>query len=272
MLSAALLAADEPPAFEVLPGARHCAVLVSCDHASNRVPRQLGSLGLDPALLQTHISWDIGAAAVTRGLAARLGSTAVLAGYSRLVIDCNRRLDDASSIPVVSDGQLIPANQALEAAERARRAAACFQPYHDALSRELSRLAEAGSAPLLVAVHSFTPVMKGQRRPWDCGVLWDRDPHVASRLLESLRARGDLVVGDNEPYSGRHPADYTVDHHAEAHGRPYACIEIRQDLLGDAAGIARWTSILAEALEPIVERPNRARPTSCSQRTASGQG
>jgi predicted N-formylglutamate amidohydrolase len=247
-----LLAADEPPAFEVLANEpRHPALLV-CDHASRRIPRALSQLGLPESALQRHIAWDIGAGALVRALAAMLEIPAVLASYSRLVIDCNRHLEDPSSIVAESDGQTIFGNTALNAAQREARARACFWPYHRAVDESLEALLARGRVPALIAIHSFTPQMLGIARPWHCGILWDRDPRIPLPLLDALRANQGLVVGDNEPYSGRHPADYTVDVHAENRGWPHVCIEVRQDLIADAEGIETWSRLLARALEPIL--------------------
>ncbi|MGQ0836711.1 MAG: N-formylglutamate amidohydrolase [Gammaproteobacteria bacterium] len=131
-----------------------------------------------------------------------------------------------------------------------------FWPYHRAVDQALAELARDGDVPALIAIHSFTPQMLGITRPWHCGILWDRDPRIAAPLLEALRASDGLVVGDNEPYSGRHPADYTVDVHAENRGWPHVCIEIRQDLISDAAGVAAWNRNLVQALEPILSQPS----------------
>jgi predicted N-formylglutamate amidohydrolase len=176
----------------------------------------------------------------------------VLAGYSRLVIDCNRHLTDSTSIAAVSDGTVIPGNQDLTAAARQARAREVFEPYHAALATELAELAHEVPAPALIAIHSFTDRMSGQQRPWHCGVLWDQDPRLAVPLLERLRAEPDLVVGDNEPYSGRHPADYTIDTHAERRGWPHVCLEIRQDLLVQSADVEVWSARLARVLEPLL--------------------
>jgi predicted N-formylglutamate amidohydrolase len=246
-----LLQPDEVPPYSVETHGRRWPVLLVCDHASNRIPRALADLGLPESALQKHIAWDIGAAALVRALASKLELTGVLAGYSRLVIDCNRHLEDPSSIVTESDAQPIPGNQDLSAAQREARARACFWPYHRAVDQALASLA-TGGPPALVAIHSFTPKMHGQVRPWHCGILWDRDPRVAVPLLAALREEHGLVVGDNEPYSGRHPADYTVDVHAENRGWPHVCIEIRQDLIASAAGVAQWCERLARVLTPIL--------------------
>jgi predicted N-formylglutamate amidohydrolase len=190
----------------------------------------------------------------------------VLAVYSRLAVDLNRDLRDGSAYPALSGGVLVPANLGLSAAAKAARARALYEPYHwavrDALDRAGGRgapapasfaAASAAGAPVLVAVHSFTPTMHGLGRPWHVGVLWDKDPRLAVPLLAALRAQQGVVAGDNEPYSGRHPADYTIDHHAEPRGIAHASIEIRQDLIRDEAGQREWAERLAAALCPVLE-------------------
>lgn len=129
-----LLAAYEAPAVTVLPGEARRGVLLVCCHASSAVPRALGDLGLSAAERARHIAWDIGAAALTRGLAARLGLPAVLSGYSRLVADCNRAPDHLAAMPEDSDGTAVPANRGLDAAARTRRMAALHEPYHEAIA------------------------------------------------------------------------------------------------------------------------------------------
>jgi predicted N-formylglutamate amidohydrolase len=247
-----LLRPGDPPAFEIHRPAARARLLLACDHASRAFPAALGRLGLPDEATWRHIAWDIGAAELTRSLSDRLDATAVLAGYSRLVVDCNRRLDDPSCFAAVSDGQRIPGNEGLSDADRRARAAACYEPYHKALSSHLHALRRGGTVPALVAIHSFTPVYGVQARPWNVGILWDKDPRIPVPLLDRLRAEPRLVVGDNEPYSGRHPADYTIDRHAESAGLPHVCIEVRQDELLTPAGVARWAEILGRALADIL--------------------
>ena len=230
------------------------AVLLACDHASNLVPRALAGLGLGADELGRHIAWDIGAANVTRRLAAMLDAPAILAGYSRLVIDCNRDPADASSIPETSDGVEIPGNRGLPEAARAARLAAIFAPYHAAIEAWIEARLARGIAPALVSVHSFTPIMGGKARPWHVGVLWEEDGRIPIPLLAALRANPALVVGDNEPYSAREPEGYTVRHHAVARGLPHVAIELRQDLVANDDGAARWAELLAAALRPILSR------------------
>ena len=248
---AALIGPDEPAPFRVLNPQGRARLLVVCDHASRRIPAALDNLGLDELALGRHIASDIGAGDVAEKLSARLDAPAVLAGYSRLVVDCNRGLDDPTSILAVSDGEFIPGNQGLSEADKAERARQFFHPYHDAIRRRLGSFERRGIVPAFVAVHSFTPIFKQVRRPWQIGVLWDKDPRIPVPLIEMLRAQG-IAVGDNEPYSGKAPADHTVDHHAEGGGLPHVSIEIRQDLVDHPEGVARWADILGDVLEKIL--------------------
>jgi len=251
-----LLGPDDPLPFEVLQPERQAPVLVICDHASRAIPRALGRLGLDDAALMPHIGWDIGAAQLTRRLAELLDAPAVLCGYSRLVIDCNRGLGDATSIPAESDGVAVPGNVGLTPAARVARVAACFRPYHDAIAAQLAEFAARGAAPIVFSIHSFTPIMNGAERPWHVGVLWNHDPRVPVPLIAELAAADPRrVVGDNEPYSAREPAGYTIRTHAEPAGLPHAAIEIRQDLIDTPAGAAYWAEALAAALGPILAKP-----------------
>ena len=251
-----LLGPDDPSPVERRSFGRRFPAVLACDHASRAIPRALGTLGLLEAQLARHIAWDLGAGALALELARRLQLPVVRGGYSRLVVDCNRRLDDPSSIAELSDGDRIPGNLALSPADRERRAREIFAPYHATLAAALDQAGAAtGMVPALLAIHSFTDVFGGCARPWHCGILWDRDPRLAVPLLTALRAEPGLVVGDNEPYSGRHPSDYTVDTHGERPGRPHVCIEVRQDLLATPAGISAWADRLARAFEALLADP-----------------
>ncbi|MDO8606472.1 MAG: N-formylglutamate amidohydrolase [Phaeospirillum sp.] len=244
-----------PPAFETQAGDDDARVLVVCDHASSTIPPDLGDLGLGVAQRLCHVAWDIGAAEVARRLARRLGCPMVLAGISRLVIDCNRHPGDPSSIPASSCGVEIPGNDGLDEAEALHRAKRWFWPYHTEIGDRIGQLWRYGQPPAVVAIHSFTPRINGNPpRPWHVGVLWNRDPRMAKPLLHALSRRHGLVVGDNQPYSGRE-INYTLDTHAGAAGLPNVSFEIRQDLLSDEAGCEQWAAILAEALTPVLADP-----------------
>jgi predicted N-formylglutamate amidohydrolase len=243
-----LLGPDEPPAVATFGVPGGSPFLIVCDHASNLIPRSLGTLGVSDSERARHIAWDIGAAGVARLLAERLGTLAILQNYSRLVIDCNRPPHVESSIPTVSERTEIPGNLGLTEAERGRRIEAIFRPYHDRIARELDRRREAKLPTALVAVHSFTPVYLGEARPWHAGLLYNRDDRLARPLIALLRKEGGLVVGDNEPYSVSDESDYTIPVHAERRGLPYAEVEIRQDLIADEAGQHAWALRLVRHL------------------------
>lgn len=248
MLSSALLAPDDPPAVRITnPGGRSSFLLLG-DHAGRAIPARLGTLGLGETDLARHIAWDIGVAGLGRRMAERLDACFVAQSYSRLVIDCNRAPDHPDLIPAASDGTAIPGNAGLSEEERAMRIAKIHAPYQAMIDDALALGDGAGRETILVALHSFTPEMGGMARPWDVGVLHDGgDTGFALRLLERLRAMGDIVVGDNQPYR-MDATDHTVPRHAYAAGRPYAEIEIRQDHLATAADEALWAERLAQAL------------------------
>ena len=218
-------------------------VLLICDHASNAVPADI-DLGIDPALLDKHIAIDIGAGPVTETLAAQLHAPAVLATVSRLVIDLHRQPDHPGLMPQVTDGHIIPGNMG---DDRAVRIARFHGPYHRALE---GAIREARPA-LLASIHSFTPCLEqgGAARPWEIGILYNRDRRAADLAIALFRQAG-IPTGDNEPYSGR-LLNATLNRHGEANGIPSIAIEIRNDLIRDEAGVARWSDILAPILESL---------------------
>ncbi len=240
------------PSHEVIAGDPGAGLVLVCDHARNAIPDEYDNLGLPPGELQRHIAYDIGVEGVTRGLARRLGVPAVLAGFSRLLIDPNRGLDDPTLIMRLSDGAVVQGNVAIDAGERQRRVERYFRPYDEAVGRMIARSVATGRLPAILSVHSFTPVWKGVPRPWHIGVLWVEDDRFAAPLLAALARDPQLVVGDNEPYSGGLAGD-TMDRHATAKGLPDALIEIRQDLITDQAGIDEWVDRLAGLLPPVLE-------------------
>lgn len=246
----ALLAPDDPPPFFVMHAESRRPILLTCDHASCRIPDSLDHLGLDPFARRCHLAIDIGAGSLTEFLADSLGATAVLAQYSRLVVDCNRDLMDPSAFLPFGDGIHVPGNAHLRQGQKEARAEAIYRPYHAAIETEVERLLSYGKRPAFVSVHSFTPVLNGEARPWEIGVLWDKDETLRKAFLEGFRAEGYLV-GDNEPYSGKAPADYTVDNHAETRDLPCVGIEIRQDLVRDAAGVIKIGTIMHRIIDAV---------------------
>ena len=252
-----LIGPDDPPPYTIVNAEGKSSVLLVCDHASNRIPGSLDNLGLGEESLQQHIAYDIGSGNLIRHLVEHLDAPGVLAGYSRLVVDLNRNLEDESLMPLVSDGTVILGNQKMSEAHRNQRIRDFYTPYRQAIDGMINGFRERGITPALIAIHSFTPQMLGYRRPWQIGVLWDKDPRIPVPLIRNLRSMpGELQIGDNEPYSGKHPADYTIDHHAEAQGLPHVSIEVRQDLVADEAGAERWAGILHDALRDILDDPD----------------
>ncbi len=222
--------------------------LLSCDHAAPTVPRTVvpaGDLGLPAAEMDRHIAYDIGAAGLTRALAERLDSPAILSDFSRLVIDPNRGEQDPTLLMKLYDGTVIPANRHADADEVRRRLDLCHRPYH----RAYEDLAARRPDTVVCAVHSFTPRLNGRRpRPWQVGILYAHDDRLARPLIARLRAEPGLCVGDNEPYAGHLPGD-SIDRHATAHGRPNVLIELRQDLIATPEGQQEWAHRLAPVLE-----------------------
>lgn len=240
-------------------GSSPCVLL--CEHASNHIPPEYGGLGLPPRELERHIAWDIGAAELARLLSARLDAPLFLSGVSRLLIDLNRPLWGATSIPEVGEATPIPGNQDLGPAERARRAAAWFEPFHCRVARLLDRRQAEGRPAVVVGVHSFTPVFLGVRRPWHAGVQYARAAEFGSALVARLAAAGDgLVVGDNEPYPVEAAMDYTVPVHGDARGLDAALLEVRQDLLATAEAREGWAARLAAALSDVLARCGPSAP------------
>jgi predicted N-formylglutamate amidohydrolase len=236
-------------AFELIrpEGSSQSGLIFVCDHASNAVPEPYGGLGLAPDLFATHIAQDIGAATVTRTLARAYGAPAILARWSRLLIDLNRGADDPTLVMKLSDGSIVPGNRDADAAEVAKRIVRFHAPYHNAIEAEIARVREAGTVPVLVSLHSFTPEMKGVKRPWEIGILWDRDDRLAKPLLDRF-ARAGFVVGDNEPYDGELEND-CMYRHGTMHGVPHVLIEMRQDLIAteDAA------HAFAQRIKPVID-------------------
>ncbi len=253
-------------AVETIAGNPAQRLLLLADHASNRLPPGYGGLGLPAAELERHIAYDIGAAALTRGLAARLGAPAMLAGFSRLLIDPNRGEDDPTLLMRLSDGAVVPGNARADAAERDRRIAAFYAPYHQAVAAAIAAIAARGLVPLILSVHSFTPVWRSTARPWQAALLWDADPRFAQLLIEGLRTDPALTIGDNEPYSGDLKND-TLYRHATRRGLPHALIEVRQDLIGTEVGVAEWTGRLAPLLKSALAVPELAEVRHFGSRT-----
>ncbi len=245
----------ETPPFRTIEGDWSRGVLVICDHAENTLPSRYGTLGLRPEDLNRHIAYDLGAMEVAEGLAKRLGVPALLTRFSRLLIDPNRGLDDPTLIMQVADGLVVPGNAGLSDDEIEGRIAGYYTPYHRAIDRAIDAATSGGRAPVILSIHSFTQAWKSLPRPWHAAVLWDQDPRLALPLIEALKALPELVIGNNEPYSGKLKGD-TLYHHATRRGLSHALVEIRQDLILAAEGQAEWAERLAGILERLLSRPD----------------
>lgn len=263
-----LIGPGDPPPYCRYNPQGSSRVLIVADHAGRYFPAGMNRLGLAEWVMDRHVAWDIGSDALARFVADRLDACAVLSGFSRLIVDPNRQLHDPTAFVEISDGIAVPGNQGLSDEDKSLRVASFFQPYHDAITREIDRMESAGHVPVLLSIHTCTPVYAEIIRPWHIGVMWDQDPRVAVPLIERLRRREGISVGDNEPYSGRHPHDYTIDFHAERRALPHVGIEVRQDLVTDRAGAHQWAAILADALEPVLADPDLYRPFDAEQAEA----
>lgn len=245
----ALRCQGDPAVFDRIDGRDDSPWVLVCDHGGRAIPKGLGTLGLTAADLERHIAWDIGAAAVTKLLAASLGAWAAVGRYSRLVVDLNRPPSSPQFILARSEATDVPGNARVTPQEAAARRREFFDPYHQCIARELVRRRDAGRPTLLVAVHSFTPVYLGDVRRWHAGVLYQRERRLAGILLETMTAEPGLVVGDNQPYAVSDATDYTVVTHGERRGLVHVELEIRQDLIADEAGQRTWADRLARLLE-----------------------
>lgn len=242
--------------FEIIPGDPDQAMVLLADHAMNRLPAEYGDLGLPANAFARHIAYDIGVEQLTRRLAARLRLPAVLSCFSRLLIDPNRGEDDPTLIMKLSDGAVIPGNHPLSAEERRHRLDAFHRPYHNAIAATIEGATRsAGQPPVVISIHSFTPLWKGLARPWHAAILWDRDPRAVTPFLDALSADPALVVGNNEPYEGALEDD-TMYRHGTSAGLAHALLEVRQDLIGDDAGINAWVDRLAPILRDINALPD----------------
>lgn len=244
----ALLTAADPAPFEMLNPDGASALVLVADHAGNAVPAALFDLGLPAEELNRHIGIDIGTAWIGEKLSADFDAVLVRATYSRLVVDLNRPIESPTSMPPVSDGTAVPGNHDLTPAARAARLEAIFHPYHQAIAAAVTRVAARGQTPIIVSLHSFTPRIEGTDRPWHLGFLYDRDDRLARLMIAEMRRDPGLLVGDNQPYSGRNPSGFTIEHHAENPGRAHVTVEFRQDLVDTPEKAADWAGRFAAAL------------------------
>jgi predicted N-formylglutamate amidohydrolase len=254
--------------FEIVEGDRGNGLVLVADHAMRALPDEYGSLGLPPGEFERHIAYDIGIERVTRRLAHLLGVPAIMASFSRLLIDPNRGADDPTLVRQVYDGTIIPGNYPISEEELTRRRQDFYEPYHDAVSALIaSAAAQSATAPLVIALHSFTPSMGGKMRPWHVGLLWDGDRRAVGHLFDALAADPSITVGDNEPYDGALPGD-TMSRHCTANGIAHALIEIRQDMIAHDDAADDWADRLAPILDAVNARPDIHQTQVFPSRTA----
>ncbi len=239
---------DEPQPFCARRSEAESPFFITCDHSGNRIPKSLGTIGLGDTDLHRHIAWDIGAAAVAHGLSDSLDATLVEQNYSRLVIDCNRRIGVEASIPKRSEQTKIPGNINIEPEQAAARANEIYHPYHNKISDLLNARAKVGQPTLIVSVHSFTPVYNGVTRPWHIGFAYHLDSRFTAIMIDLLARDKGLCIGDNKPYAVSDETDYSVPEHGEKRGLAYVQIEIRQDLVSDRSGQLEWVERLSKIL------------------------
>ena len=250
---------------ERIAGSERAGVLFLCDHASNALPAAYGTLGLPAGELERHIGYDIGAAAMTRKLAASFAAPALLTTFSRLLIDPNRGADDPTLVMRLSDGAIIPGNARVDEAEIHHRREMFWRPYRAAVRAAIDAMSAAGPIPAVISIHSFTPSWKGVARPWEIGVLWDTDPRLALPLIEGLSAAG-FIVGDNEPYDGALEGD-TLDEEVTRRGLAGLLIEARQDLVATREAAEALAARCAAVLERLLSRPDLHEPAFPPSRT-----
>lgn len=226
--------------------------LILCDHASNYIPEHYQGLGVSAESLKSHIAYDIGAAEIARNLSERLGCPAILSRFSRLLIDPNRGQDDPTLVMKLSDGEIIPGNRDVDrfrnSDELELRLARFYRPYDLAISTAIDKAQAAGEVPIILSVHSFTPIWKGQTRPWEGAILWDQDPRLRDHMIRYFAAQPDICFGDNEPYSGRLKND-CMNRHATSRGLPHGLIEIRQDIASSAERREIWVNYLSQIMQ-----------------------
>lgn len=255
-----MLTPEDPAAFEIVNARGAAPCLIVCDHASRVIPAALSDMGLSEEARLEHIAWDIGAAQMARRLAQRFDAPAVLAGFSRLVIDCNRYLDDPALIVETSDTIAVPANRDMRDDDRAARVAALYRPYHNAIEDALEAFEAQGTVPCFISVHTMTRRMRGREpRPEQFTLCWLHDDRLARPLLARLAERDDIVHGDNVPYGLEPQEDYTVPEHAMKRGLPHLQFEVRQDLVTDEKGAHFWADLVYDLVADLALSPDMRR-------------
>lgn len=248
-----ILRPSDPAPVSIVNGQSRVPLLLLCEHAGQSIPRCLNGLGVTRQVIDSHRGWDIGALAVARDVAARLGAPLVIQNYSRLVIDANRPPESAHAVPAEVDGVAIPGNVGITRAQQRQRAKEIFAPLDAVLTELMHDLQPRGC----FSIHSFTPVLGGVPRPWHAGFLSRRDTSTAERLMRSIAAQHpDMVMAVNEPYRIEDETDWFIPRHAEPSGAAHALIEIRNDLIARPEGAALWAGLIADAISTVLQETN----------------
>lgn len=222
--------------------------VILCDHASNHIPSPFGTLGLSPEEQQAHIAWDPGAIGVAREMARLMDAPLIYPTISRLIVDCNRPEDAPDLIPAISESTRVPGNQNVDQDELMQRLNMSHRPFHSAIEKVLNERRTRKQATALVSVHTFTATYRDVSRPWEIGVLSDKDRRLADPLIEALKAKTSYCVGDNEPYAPKDRVYYTLDRHGEQNGLPSVMLEIRNNEVRDPEAERDWAKLLAKDL------------------------
>ena len=249
-----LLECEDPTPFEIYNGDGSAQGIILADHASNYIPPHMNNLGLSGEMLNRHIAYDIGTDLLTRRLAERLDMRALIANYSRLIVDINRHYDHKTLIPETGEGKPIPGNQNLDRQDRESRLNEIYEPYHHKLDEMVATFTNRNQVPVLISLHSFNREFFNALRPWEIGVMWARDRRIAEQVYDYFHARG-YCVGDNKPYDLRMLSGSTTSRHGDDCALPNVLIEIRNDLLDTQAQIDRWAEKLANCMESILANP-----------------
>ena len=227
-------------------------VILLCDHASNYIPSKYKNLGLSKKEIYRHIGWDIGAASIAKKIANRLNATLIMSGYSRLLVDCNRPLGVPEAFIKVSENTVIPENLRLTKKIKKYRAKKYCIPYRNRIDKILKSRIRKKIIPIIIAVHSFTPVYRGFVRPWHLGLLYRKDRRMVSLVQNQMKNNKSIKIGINEPYKCNLKGDYSIPYFGESNGLPNILFEIRQDLINNNAGVIKWSNKLSNLLEKII--------------------
>ena len=241
--------------YEVFNEKGSSRVVLLCDHATNKIPKKLRNLGLRNKEINKHIGWDIGAALVAKRIALNLDSVLILSGYSRLIIDCNRPFGVPEAFIRKSENTLIPGNMNLSKKNKRERARKYCLPYRTKVEKIINKKIKKKIIPIIVAIHSFTPIYKGVSRPWHLGLLYRKDKRITSLILSKLKGNSLITVGVNQPYKLNLKGDFSIPYFAESKGLPNILFEIRQDLVSSRKGVTVWSNRLSKLLKKIIYHP-----------------